>query len=175
VNVIATLDNLVTTLATDANLQAFAMATWGKRLTVEKGFLQRREISLSDLPLIRVTRPQETLGSQEIDPQAMAQFRLYIGFYQPDADTAVDQDITFNELTRATLRKNRRRGGTAQTTILGPTVTDEGQSHPAYFSIMSIATPWYDRPALPETVDGLQDAMGDFLMGADGDILMGAP
>lgn len=133
---VATLDNLVSTLTADATLQAYAQATWGKNVTVKKGFRQRHEISLSELPLIRVTRPQDDPDTRSGNLIIMHKVRLYAGIYQPNRDLAVDQIITLGELIRAALKQDRRRGGTAQTTIPGAIVNDEEGIDDSFFLVM---------------------------------------
>jgi hypothetical protein len=131
-----TLTNVVTTLTNDTDLQAYALTTWGKNVTVKKGFRQRLEIGLDELPLIRVTRPEDTPDTRSGNIIIMHKVRLYAGIYQPDKDAAVDQIITFGELIRAALRKDRRRGGTAQTTIPGAIVNDEEGLADSFFLVM---------------------------------------
>lgn len=133
-----TLDNLVSSLSGDADLQAYATATWGKNVTVKKGFRQRHEIGLDELPLIRITRPQDDPDLTSGNIIIMHKVRLYGGLYQPDPDLAVDQIITFAELIRAAVRKDRRRGGTAQTTIPGSTANDEEGVDDSYFLVMDL-------------------------------------
>ena len=130
------LANIVTTLKTDADLAAFCLSAFKKALTVKLGYKERHEISLDHLPIIRITRPKDSPDITSGNNINMQSLRLYCGFCQDDSELAVTQSVTFEELIRAALLKDRRRGGTAQTTIPGDAVNDAGSMHPSYFTVM---------------------------------------
>jgi hypothetical protein len=130
--------NLVSTLQTDPELTAFCLASFRKPLTVKRGYKKRHEIGLDELPIIRITHPQDSPDITSGNNIVMHTVRLYCGFGQDDCELAVDQSTGFDELIRAALLKDRRRGRTAQTTIPGAAVNDEGSLHPSYFTIMDL-------------------------------------
>jgi hypothetical protein len=140
----ATLDNLVSTLTNDAALQAFATAAWGKPITVHAGYKQRMEIGAEELPVIRITRPQVEPDTKSANRIALHKVRLYCGFYQPDLELAVSETIQYEELIRAALVVDRRRGQTAQATVPGDSANDEGTYHPSYFLVMDVDIQTYD-------------------------------
>ena len=131
-----TLANIVTTLKNDADLAAFCPSAFKKTLTVKLGYKERHEIGLDQLPLIRVTFFKDSPDITSGNNINMHTVRLFAGFNQDDCELAVTQSVTFKELIRAALLKDRRRGSTAQTTIPGDAVTDAGSMHPSYFTVM---------------------------------------
>ena len=128
--------NLVSTLQNDPDLTAFCLAAFKKTLSVKRGYKKRHEIGLDELPLIRITHPQDNPDITFGNNINMHTVRLYCGFNQDNCELAVDQSTDFTDLIRAALLKDRRRGKTAQTTIPGKAVNDEGSLHPSYFTIM---------------------------------------
>jgi len=130
------LANIVTTLKTDADLAAFCLSAFKKALTVKLGYKERHEIGLDELPIVRITYLKDSPDITSGNNINMHTVRLYCGFNQDDCELAVTQSVTFAEMIRAALLKNRRRGGAAQTTIPGDAVNDAGSMHPSYFTVM---------------------------------------
>jgi hypothetical protein len=131
----AVIADIVTTLQTDTDLAALVTA-WGKTLTVKKGYKQRAEIGLEELPIIRVTTPEEDPDTSAGHRTTLHKVRLYCLFLQNDCEQAVDDLVIFREKILDAMLKNRRRGGTAQTTIPGKSANDEGTFHPSYCIVM---------------------------------------
>lgn len=130
------IDNLATTLTNNSALAAFCSAEWGKTLTVIKAYRQRQEISLSDLPLILITRPavikQFRIGARD----GTHTVRLYAGFYQPDKTRALNEFIGFEEkIDDALLAADPNTIGAITISPLA-SQNDEGEFHPVYFTVM---------------------------------------
>ena len=79
------LDHLKSVLESDANLQSFCQASWGKNLAAQIVFKHRREIGMDQLPLILITRPQvRDRRGVRAQQEARHTVRLYCGFWQKD-------------------------------------------------------------------------------------------
>ncbi|WP_305046328.1 hypothetical protein [Geoalkalibacter sp.] len=119
-------------------LQAFCRSRWNKPLAVRQTYRQRREIKLTDLPLILITRPavtpDPTYGFREPEHTV----RLYAGFYQPDADRGALELIAFEEAVAETVM-----GLDLGEPCLGVTIdqsrNDEGALAPSFFTIIDLS------------------------------------
>lgn len=138
-----TIDNLVSTLTDDTDLSTFCTTAWDKTLTVKKGYKERTEINLSELPVVRITSPGYEPDTASANQLGWRRVRLYFGFCQKDEALAVDQALQFEELIRAALVKDRRRGNTAQTTVPDNSINDEGASKPSFFTVMDVRIQTY--------------------------------
>lgn len=128
------INDLVSCLQTDTDLQNFCKSRWNKTLIVSKVFKHRTEINLSDLPIILLTWPGVEEGSTEDDNT----IRLYSGFHQPVRELALEETIQFQEYIRLAVLKDKERNKLALYTRKRSVVTDEGYYHPVYFSVRDI-------------------------------------
>jgi hypothetical protein len=132
-----TLNNLKTTLESNANLQAFCQEKWGKALTVKKVFKQRSEVLIGELPIVLITRPErrseEGLVRRKDNTHTV---RLYAGFHQPDREKALDETIGLEEAIDNAVMADNLLGGTAAGTSFTSSQNDEGLFHPVYFQVI---------------------------------------
>ncbi len=134
----AVTDNIKTTLTADTTLKAWITSRFpGKTLKAIKSFRNRQEINVADLPIVMITRParkyvQGTIGSQRRESTVV----LYLGFYSENRETAQDILTEFEEQVEAALYRDRRRGGTADSTDYDASENDSGAYHPHYFTVM---------------------------------------
>lgn len=132
------IDNLALTILNNAALTTFCTAEWGKALTVVKAYRQRQEISLSDLPLLLITRPAVTKHFRVGARDGTHTVRLYAGFYQPDKTLAMGEFIGLEEkIDDALLAADPNTLGAI---TISPTSSqnDEGEFHPVYFTVMDV-------------------------------------
>lgn len=136
---VSVLNKLETTLKTDADLNAFCQGAWKKPVSVELVFKHRTEISLSDLPLVLITRP--ALVKRQHMPyaeKAVHQVRMYAGFLQKTAQLAQSQQVGFEEAISNAVTKDGTLGGLALWAGVNDAVNDEGVYHPSYFTVIDI-------------------------------------
>lgn len=94
----AVLQQVKTTLESDATLKAFAASKWKKSLNVKITWRNREAIAPSDLPLIMLTRPRVGRSRDQYRKITSASvIRIYAGFYQPTEDRRQFELIEFEE------------------------------------------------------------------------------
>lgn len=132
---VAALKFLRDTLNDDVALKEYAQNHWGKALSVRITYRNRTEISLTDLPVVLITRPEvrptDLVGSRKMEHRV----RLYCGFHQRDPEKAALEMVEFEDLLEDAVMKNRRQGGHARYTAPAESANDEGRNHPSYFIV----------------------------------------
>ncbi len=127
------LNALKTRLENDPALNQFCQSNFGKSLTVLKVFKQRTELSIGDLPIILMTRPQV-----KRKPKRHSVF-LYAGFLSEDELQAIDLSIEFEELVEGAIRiKTSHTDDRTMEVDPGDSTNDEGRFHPVYFFVMEV-------------------------------------
>lgn len=135
------INNLKTTLETNASIASFCSTKWGKTLTVKKVLKKRTEITLDEFPIILITRPSVGKKSPCLGTKLRRTdqtIHLYCGFMQDDQTKSLDEIIEFEELLDDVLMLDPKRGGTATSSKLENSVNDEGMFHPVYFFVMDV-------------------------------------
>lgn len=136
---IAKINALKVRLENNQALQNFCMNKFNKRLTVLKVFRDRTEISLSDLPIVMITRPQVNRTFAGYMPKIEQIIYLYAGFHQIDREKAIDNSIEFEELLEEAINQKTQVSGDIPMAIMpGDSANDEGMFHPVYFLVMHL-------------------------------------
>ncbi len=106
---------------------------------MKKVFKQRVEVSISELPIVLITRPQrsteEGLARRKDNEHTV---RLYAGFHNTDRETALDNLLYYEEYIDAAVTADPERGGTAASTEFVTSQNDEGLFHPVYFTVIEL-------------------------------------
>lgn len=136
------LDRLAELLAADTTIQAFALASWQKKITVKRKFRNRTQIHASELPLIMITRPEVEKESRISGGRDNVNtVRLYILFNQDDPEKAQSEVVRIEELVDDFLDQNYRIKDAAGMPLVknikpGGSANDEGMFHPGYGIVM---------------------------------------
>jgi hypothetical protein len=106
------LNSLAATLGADPGIAAFCSATFnGATLTVQRVFQDATEISLSQLPIMLMTRPHVTEGRYW---NGVGEFthlvRLYVLFHEPVIANVQDDLVYFDEVVEAAILSYRNAG-----------------------------------------------------------------
>jgi hypothetical protein len=106
------LNSIAATLAADPGIAAFCSSTFnGNSLTVERVFQDATEISLSQLPIMLMTRPHVTEGRYwNMVGEFTHLVRLYVLFHEPVIANVQDELVEFDELVEAAIVTYRNAG-----------------------------------------------------------------
>lgn len=120
-------------------LQDFCKENFGKALKVITAFKHRKEIPLSDLPIILITRPyirREIAGNVSKKEQNIS---IYAGFKMEDQARAIGLSIELEEMIEAAISVRSTHADDVPMVIMpADSATDEGKFHPVYFFGMDI-------------------------------------
>lgn len=130
---------LVIMLETNPGLVDFAQQSWNKTMTVKPVFKNREEVSLSDLPIVMITRPRLDPSFEENTVYGGHAVSLYYGFQQNNKELSQAQIITFEERITDALLSDPYLKDTALDVVPGLSVNDEGKFHPVYFGVMAVS------------------------------------
>lgn len=135
----STLTALASQITGNAGVQAFCQAKWGRPLTAKVSFRNRAELNMASLPIVLITRPRvgkrrDTSGG----PEGLHSVRLYFGFYQPDQDKVVTEQIGLEELIEDAINSDTSLADTADEVTIRDSANDEGKKHPSCFTVMDL-------------------------------------
>jgi hypothetical protein len=152
----------------DASLQAYCQAKWGRNLKARISYRPRTEIHLGELPVLLITRPRVAKRRDAPGgPIATNAVRLYLGFYQPDQEKVVGEQIGLEEMVEDAILRDTSLGDVADEVSLGDSANDEGSKHPSCFTVMELEVAFQRQPV--SAGDG--STIDDFLhMHADYDL-----
>jgi len=139
VSFIAVLNALASQINGDANVQAFCQAKWAKNLVAKVSFRNRTEVHMDSLPILLITRPK--VGKRHdasAGQEGLHSVRLYFGFYQPDQDKVVAEQIGLEELIEDAINRDTSLGDTADEVTILDSANDEGKKHPSCFTVMAL-------------------------------------
>lgn len=170
ISFVAALTALANQITGNTPLQAFSQAKWGKPLTAKLSFRRRTEVNLSALPTVLITRPRvskrrDASGGQE----GLHSVRLYFGFYQPDPDKVVGEQIGLEELLEDAINSDTSLGDTADEVNIGDSTNDEGKQHPSCFTVMDLGIIFQRQPLTDDEGSTLDDFL---LMHAEYDMAL---
>jgi hypothetical protein len=137
-----TLDDLKTKLEENAGILSFCNTQFGKNITVKRVFKHRTEVSLDELPIIMITRPDITPGGwrpSERDYVHIA--RLYCGFHMDDREKAQEILVEFEELIETAILQYKNPNSLPEgIDDIDPhgAINDEGYFHPVYFFVKDV-------------------------------------
>lgn len=132
------LDALRQGLEGHAQAQAFCRARWNKPLMVRQVYRQRREIKMTDLPLVLMTRPAVTPDATYGFREPEHTVRLYAGFYQPDAEQGALDLIAFEEMLTSVV-VSLDLGEECLGVTIDQSRNDEGALAPSFFTIIDLS------------------------------------
>jgi hypothetical protein len=137
-----TLDDLKTNMEGNAALLSYCNTQFGKNHTVKRVFKRRTEVSLDELPIIMITRPEVTPGRwRPTERDYTHTVRLYCGFQCDDRELAQELLIGFEEALDAAILvfKDPNKLLTGITDVdPQDAVNDEGYFHPVYFFVKDV-------------------------------------
>jgi hypothetical protein len=137
-----TLDDLKSTLEGNTGLAAFCTAQFGKNHTVKRVFKKRTEISIDELPIVLITRPDVTPEKwRPTEREYTHNALVYCGFYCEDREAAQDILVEFEELMEAAILTYKNPSMLPEgITDIDPkaALNDEGYYHPVYFFVKAV-------------------------------------
>ena len=137
-----TLDNLKTTLEGDAAILSYCSTQFGKTHTVKRVFKKRTEISVDELPIMLITRPDVTPEKwRPTEREYTHNALVYCGFYCEDREAAQKILVEFEELMETAILTYKNPSMLPEgITDIDPkaALNDEGYYHPAYFFVKTI-------------------------------------
>ncbi len=124
-------------LENNQDLDAFCQSTFGQSIKVLKTFKERTEISLNELPIALITRPQVRREfANQLSKKEHSIF-IYAGFHEEDKLRAADISIEFEELIEAAIQERTAHQDDRPMAIMPSNSTnDEGRFHTVYFFMM---------------------------------------
>lgn len=158
ISFVGALTALANQITGNAPLQAFSQAKWGKPLTAKLSFRHRPELNLSALPTVLITRPKVSKRRDASGgPEGLHSVRLYFGFYQPDQDKVVGEQIGLEELIEDAINSDTSLGETADEVTILDSANDEGKQHPSCFTVMDLGILFQRQPLTDDENSTLDD------------------
>ena len=135
------LDALSAAIVADPDVTAFCQAQYGRNLTVKFGVRHISHISDDELPLVQITRTEQT---PEPKPGMLAatkdELLIYTLIFNQNDDADVEpgfRDITqLTELIDQAIQRNMRLGGLIKQIMPGESGYDEGINYPKFASVL---------------------------------------
>lgn len=138
---LSVLDALSAAIVADPDVTAFCQAQYSRSLTVKFGVRHISHISDDELPLVQITRTEQT---PEPKPGMLADTKdellIYTLIFNQNDDADVEpgfRDITqLTELIDQAIQRNMKLGGMVKQIMPGESGYDEGVNYPKFASVL---------------------------------------
>ncbi|MCP4747298.1 MAG: hypothetical protein GY874_14330 [Desulfobacteraceae bacterium] len=142
-------------LESDPALTAFFKDRFSKTHTVDIAYKHRKNIQLSELPIILITR--SSVEKQQ-DLTALHTVNFYAGFHQKDRKAGVIDAVVLEDLLDAAVLADTTFSGLADSSRVLSSANDEGVYQPVYFCVTTVEVKftrrWIDDSDLPDFLKG---------------------